>query len=246
MTFATLTGVPKFATPAATPVASANLPVGSRKTYSRVIGGLFPLGVLSYGTGFALVSSVIGAPDFLATMPAHQTTLITGAFLMLLNTGVDITKGVLMFPILEGHGKRTAAAYLAAMTLEVALMAMGIVSLLMLVPLSPHAGDGGWAVGLGSVLVQSNITAYQIAMTTLAVANIFVWSLTFRVRLLPRALSAWGVGGYIVLTAGSVAAMFGLPVSLMASIPGGLFELALGAWLMIRGFDPEAYAKATA
>jgi hypothetical protein len=65
------------------------------------------------------------------------------AFLMLLNTGVDIAKGVLMFPILEGHGKRTAIAYLAAMTLEVALMAVGIVSLLLLVPLEPIPPTAG-------------------------------------------------------------------------------------------------------
>ncbi len=33
---------------------------------------------------------------------------------MALNTVVDIGKGVLFFPILENHGKRTALVYLAA------------------------------------------------------------------------------------------------------------------------------------
>jgi hypothetical protein len=32
----------------------------------------------------------------------------------------------------------------------------------------------------------------------------------------------------------------------MASIPGGLFELALGAWLIVRGVNPLAYAKSSA
>lgn len=225
--------------------------MGSRKLVSRAIGALFLLGFLSYGTGFGLVSSVIGVPDFLPTISAHQTTLILGAFLMLLNTAVDIGKGVLFFPIIENHGKRTALAYLAGMVLEVALMAVGVVSLLMLVPLGQHAIDAGgasaaWAGALGSVLTHSNAMAYQIAMMTLAVANIFLWSLTFRVRLIPRLLSIWGVTGYVILTAGSVAEMFGLPLSLMASIPGGLFEVALGFWLIIKGFEPEAYARATA
>jgi len=242
MTTATLGEI--SSSPASRPTVAAR-PISSRKTYSRLIGALFLLGFLSYGTGFALVSSVIGAPDFLTTMPAHQTTLIVGAFLMLLNTAVDIGKGVLMFPILEGHGKRTAVAYLAAMTLEVALMAVGIVSLLMLAPLGTHSAEG-WAAGVGSILIQFNAMAYQIAMMSLAVVNVFVWALTYRVRLLPRALSVWGVAGYVILTAGSIAEMFGLPVSLMASIPGGLFELALGGWLLVRGFSPDAYARATA
>ena len=93
--------------------------VSSLKVSSRLIGALFLLGFLSYGVGFALVTSVIGAPDFLATLAAHQTTLVIGAFLMLLNSVVDIGKGVLFFPILENHNKHTALAYLAAMIVEV-------------------------------------------------------------------------------------------------------------------------------
>jgi hypothetical protein len=42
---------------------------GSRMTYSRVIGALFLLGFLFYGVGAALVTSVTGDPDFVATIP---------------------------------------------------------------------------------------------------------------------------------------------------------------------------------
>jgi Domain of unknown function (DUF4386) len=227
------------AAPAARPRARLD---GVPKSNARVIGALFPLGFLSYGIGFALVSSATNAPDFLATLPEHQTTLVLGAFLMLLNTAVDIAKGVLLFPVLEAHDRRTALAYLAAMTLEVALLAMGIVSLLMLAPLGQHAGEANasWVSGMAAMLIHSNATAYGIAMMTLAVANVFVWSLTFRVRLIPRWLSFWGIVGYVILTSGSVAEMFGIPISLMASIPGGLFELALGCWLIARGFAPAS------
>ena len=53
---------------------------GSRMTYSRLIGALFLVGFLFYGVGAALVTSVTGAPDFLSTISAHQTTLIIGPF----------------------------------------------------------------------------------------------------------------------------------------------------------------------
>jgi len=99
--------------------------MGSRMAYSRLIGALFLLGFLSYGVGFGLVTSVLGAPDFLSTISAHQTTLVLGAFLMLLNSVVDVGKGVLFFPNLENHGKRTALAYLAAMIFEVVLLDAG-------------------------------------------------------------------------------------------------------------------------
>ena len=75
--------------------------MGSRMTYSRLIGALFLTGFLVYGVGMALVTSVLGTPNFLSTMSALQSTLVLGAFLMLLNTVVDVSKGVLFFPILE-------------------------------------------------------------------------------------------------------------------------------------------------
>src|SRR5688572_8854791 len=168
--------------------------MASRMKYSRAIGVLFPLGFLSYGIGFALVMSVVGTPGFLANIAQHQTTLILGAFLMLLNTAVDVGKAVLFFPILENHGKRTAVAYLAVMVLEVALMAVGIIMLLLLPPLGHLAAtdtDADWVQTISALLIQGNQTAYLIAMMTLAIGNIILWSLTYRVRLLPRLLSVW-------------------------------------------------------
>ena len=102
---------------------------GSRMTYSRLIGALFLVGFLFYGVGAALVTSVTGGPDFLSTISAHQTTLIFGAFLMFLNTVVDVGKGVLFFPILENHGKRSALAYLAFIVVQVVMLDVGALAL---------------------------------------------------------------------------------------------------------------------
>ena len=142
-------------------------------TYSRLIGALFLLGFLFYGAGAALVTSVTGAPDFLSTISAHQTTLVIGAFLMLLNTTVvEVGKGVLFFPILENHGKRSALAYLAFMVVEVVMLDIGVVGLLMIAPLGQLAVDAGqatapWAQALVSLLTHWNNMAYSIGEATL-------------------------------------------------------------------------------
>ena len=115
------------------------------KVSARLIGVLFIAGFIFYGVGFGLVSSVVSAPDFLSTISAHQTTLVLGAFLMLLNTVVDVGKGVLFFPILENYGKRTALAYLAALIVQVVLLDIGVLCLLMIVPLGQYAVDAGGA-----------------------------------------------------------------------------------------------------
>ncbi len=127
---------------------------GHRMTVSRVIGALFLCGFLLYGVGSVLVTSVTGGSNFLSTISANKTILILGAFLILLNTAVDVGKAVLFFPILEKHGKRTALGYLATMIVEVVFLSLGALALLMIVPLGQHAAEG-WAKSLGSLLVQS-------------------------------------------------------------------------------------------
>ena len=219
--------------------------MGSRKTYSRLIGALFLAGFLVYGVGGVLVTSVVGAPDFLSTIFSHQTILILGAFLMLLNTPVDVGKAVLFFPILEKHGKRTALAYLAAMIVEVVFLSLGALALLMIVPLSQHAGES-WAKGLGSLLVQTNFMAYQIGEAVLGFGALFLCALLFRTRLIPRWLAVSGLIGYAFLMAGSIAEILVIHIGLIAglpplTIPGFFFELALPFWLIIKGFRPEAY-----
>jgi hypothetical protein len=220
---------------------------GSRMTYSRVIGALFLLGFLFYGVGAALVTSVTGDPDFVATISAHQTTLVLGAFLMLLNTVVDVGKGVLFFPILENHGKRSALAYLALIMVQVVLLDIGVVGLLMIVPLGQVAADAGgasasWAQPLGSLLNQWNNMAYSIGEATLGVGGLFLCSLLYRARLIPRFLAVAGFIGYVSLMVGMIAEIFGFHIGLMLSVPGIFFEVGLPLWLFIKGFRPEAYS----
>src|SRR5438270_8670312 len=134
---------------------------GSRMTYSRLIGALFLLGFLSNGIGSGLATSLVGGSHFLSTIATSQTALVIGAFLMLLNTVVDVGKGVLFFPILEKHSKRSALAYLAFIVVQVVLLDIGVVGLLMIAPLGQLAADGGqatapWAQALGSLVTKCN------------------------------------------------------------------------------------------
>jgi len=215
---------------------------GSRMTYSRLIGALFLLGFLFYGVGSGLVTSLVGGSNFLATILASQTILVIGAFLMFLNTGVDVAKGVLFFPILEKHSKRTALAYLATMIVEVVMLSIGVLALLLIVPLARHAGEAG-AQTLGTILVQTNATAYQMGEMTLGVGAVFLCLLLFRTQLVPRWLAFSGLIGYPILVAGTIAEIFGIHIGLYLTIPGFFFELVLPFWLFFKGFQPEAYQR---
>lgn len=234
------TSEPTTATVRATTIAFA----GYRTVNARLIGALFLSAFVFYGVGNGLVTATVAAPGFLATIPAHETTLVLGTLLMLLDSAAVIGIAALFFPILERHGKSAAPAYLAARTVEAVLLAVGVLCLLMLLPLAQHAIDTGeasaaWARTLGSLAIQANTMAYQIASMAAGLGGVFLCWLLFRTRLIPRFLAGWGVIGYAVFVAGAVSEILGIHIGLMLSIPGGLFEVALGVWLLLKGFQPE-------
>jgi len=218
---------------------------GSRMWTSRLIGGLFLAGFVVYGTGSVLVSSVVDGPGFVAGVGAGQTTLLLGAFLLVATTAVDIGKAVVFFPVLERHGKRTAVAYLATMIFEMALMTVGALAVLMLVPLADQADSGrlgaDTAQALGSLAVDANETAYQIGQLSLGFGCLFLCALLYRSGLIPRFLAGWGFVGYLLHMSGAAAEIFGAPLSLVLLIPGGIFEVTLAIWLLVKGFAPGAY-----
>ena len=233
--------------PTASPTAGSRrrAAASAGRAYAAVIGALFVSAFFLYGIGFGLVTSVTGTPDYLANIVAQRLTLTIGGFLMLLNSVAVVGLGVLFFPFLEQHGRHTAQAYLATRIVEGILLAVGVIFLLTLLPLGQLSVESGeasrsWASGLGALLTQANTLAYQLAMFSLGFGSLFLCARLFRTRLIPRFLALWGFVGYAIFMTGAIAEIFGLPIGVMLAIPGGLFELAVGLWLIVKGFQPAA------
>jgi len=247
MTYATLAG-DHYAPAGSTAKPATGTKPDRRMFHSRLIAALYLTGFLFYGTGTALVSSIVGAPDFLATIAEHRSIIALGAVLMLLPIITDVWRAVVFFPILGNQGRSTALTYFGAQIISVAMFFIGVLSLLLIVPLGEHvmAVPGvipDWATAFGALLVQSNEYAFQISQIALAFGSLSLWAFGFRVGLIPRAFAAWGLVGYVFLMAGCIAELFGLHIGMWMLIPGALFEIALPVWLLVKGFSPAGYAK---
>jgi hypothetical protein len=83
--------------------------------------------------------------------------------------------------------------------------------------------------------------AYQIGEAVLGFGALFQCVLLWRTRLVPRWLAISGLIGYAFLMTGQIAEIFGIPIGTHFTIPGFFFEVALPLWLIIKGFQPEAY-----
>ncbi|MDQ0925682.1 Na+/phosphate symporter [Pseudarthrobacter sp. W1I19] len=99
----------------------------------------------------------------------------------------------------------------------------------------------------GVIAVTGNFIAYNIAMAGLGIGSLFFCALLFRSGLTPLHDSwrLWGFVGYAFFALGSLLELFGFKgAGFVGAVPGGLFELTFGIWLIIRGFRPTLMVTA--
>src|SRR3954453_13723651 len=102
-------------------------PDSSVRRTARIVGVLVLSGYL-YGVGSLIATGIVDSGE-----RGDSTALfVAGIAVMLLNSGVVIGIGVLMFPILRAHSKTTAAGYLGTRIFEGVVLALGVVSLIVL------------------------------------------------------------------------------------------------------------------
>ncbi len=197
-------------------------PDSSVRRTARIVGVLFLAGYLTYGVG-----SLLATGNLPSDGGGSTAGFVTGAALMLLNSAFVIGIGVLMFPILRAHNRAIAAGYLGTRIFEGVGLGIGVVTLIVVT--GSHAA------------IQANAVFYSVAEAGLGIGSLFFCALLFRTGLVPRFLAAWGFIGYACFAAGNLLELFGVAgAGVVAAIPGGLFELTFGIWLIARGFASSA------
>ena len=200
-------------------------PDSSMRRTARIVGVLFLAGFLAYGVGSLIATGIVRSAD----RSGSTALFVTGVALMLLNSAFVIGIGVLMFPILRAHNKATAAGYLGTRIFEGVVLAIGVVSLIVVT--GSHDA------------IHANSVCYNVAEAALGIGSLFFCALIFRTALVPRWLAVWGFIGYACFAAGNLLELFGVAgAGLVGAIPGGLFELTFGIWLIARGFASTATA----
>ncbi len=215
----------------------------STRSTERVIGACFLLVFLLYAAGGVMVDSGSGNPALLSEVADHGTLIASGALLMLANSVVVATIGVLLFPVLRRRSEISAVGYLVSRSVEAVMLAVGTVFLLLLIPLGQEfaagGGQGSELPALARVAQQANAVSYQAGMLALSIGGVVLCRVLLRAGLVPRPLALVGLVGYAALFAGSVLEVLGYAVGTVLSVPGGLFELALGVLLIARGFTAQ-------
>jgi Domain of unknown function (DUF4386) len=216
-------------------------PVSYRAT-ARLVGAIYLAGMVLGITGNVLIQSVLTDPGGLSTVAASSTALAVGAVLWLVTVVGDAAHGVLMYPVLARLSSRAAVGYLAARIVDAVLIAVMTLLIVAQIPLGREyvaaaATDHASLGALSAVLTEANLYAYEFAMTAVGVAGLVLcWSFLCS-HLVPRPVAVWGLVGYAVLLGGSVLEILGFQLHSIQAAPGGLWEVFIGVWLIVKGFS---------
>jgi Domain of unknown function (DUF4386) len=215
------------------------------RTTARIVGVLYLAGMVVGIGGNLFIQSILGASDPLSRIAANSMLLTLGALLWLSTVAGDAAHGILMFPVLKPHSERAAVGYLGARIIDATFIAVMALLILVQIPLgieylNAGSADTSYLQALSAVLTEANLYAYEFAMITVGVAGLILCSMFYRAQLVPRLLAVWGLIGYAILLLGSVLQVLGLNLSSIQAIPGGLWELFIGVWLIVKGFSTSS------
>jgi hypothetical protein len=172
-----------------------------------------------------------------------------GALFELMLIISNVATALALYPVLRRRFPVLSLGFVAARLVESGFIAVGIVALMALNTLRLHAGDASpdALVAVGWALVAIHDWTFRLGPgVVVGIGNgLILGYMMWRARLVPRFLSIFGLIGGPALLAGGTAMLFGLievgsiPQAL-ATLPEFVWELSLGVWLLVRGFNPTA------
>ena len=223
------------------------------QTIGRVTGVLF---LITYATSIPAVflyGPLLDDPRYILGGGAADNSVSLGALLELILIIANIGSAVVLWPVAKRVNEILALGFVTARVMESVFIAVGLLSVLSIVTLRQEAAagaDGGSLVAVGQSLVAIHGWTFLLGPGfVVGVGNgLILGYLMYRSGLLPRAMAILGLIAGPVLLARFVGILFGVfePGSVLGSLmvaPEFLWELSLGIWLTVRGFNPSALAS---
>ena len=228
--------------------------MNSARKIALVTGVFFMITIIpSPIAQFVLYDSVLNDVDYIVGAGADANVRL-GAFLEVIIAIAIIGTAVALFPLLKRQHEGFALGYVAARIFESAMIVVGIIGLLSVVTLRQEfAGVAGAEaaslVEVGRSLVAIHDWTFLLGPGLMPGLNdIMLGYLLYASRLVPRALALLGIVAAPVHFASFVAVLLGVIEAGsvgqgIASIPVAAFEVILGIWLIVKGFNPSAVAR---
>jgi Domain of unknown function (DUF4386) len=220
----------------------------SQQLLARMTGFLFVVTFATSIPAFFISYAPIKDASFILGGD-FSMTVAGGAVLEMVLIAANVGTALALYPVLKGTFPGLSLAFVAARIIESTFIAIGIVAVMALNSLRSVAFDADpqTMTAIGAALSAVHDWTFRLGPgVVVGVGNglILGWMM-WRTRLVPRALSTLGLFAGPALLAAGLAVMLGHvdaggTAQAIATIPEFIWELSLGLWLLVRGFDQSA------
>jgi hypothetical protein len=217
----------------------------TRKT-ALVAGIFYVITFVSIPTVAPGIYNTVKGKGFILSSGA-DTAALWGCLLEVIVALAGIGTAITLYPVVKRQNEGMALGFVAARTLEAAMLFTGVASLLSLMTLQQDLGTATGAnsdslVAIGASHVATYNWAFTLGGSLMPGINaILLGTLLYRSGLVPRILPMIAlIGAPLHLTA-VVLTMFGVvdrvgSVTGIAVIPIAVWEFSLGVYLIVKGF----------
>ena len=221
---------------------------------ARVTGILFVITfIASIPPVLFLYGPLLDDPRYILGGGAADNGASLGALLELILIIANIGTAVVLYPVVKRVNEILALGYVTARVIESVFIGVGLLIILSMVTLRQEAAAGAdasslLAVGQSLVALQSWTFLLGPGFVVGVGNGLILGYLMYRSALVPRGLAMLGLIAGPVLLARFVGILFGVfePTSVLGSltvVPEFIWELSLGIWLIVKGFNPSAVAS---
>lgn len=226
--------------------------MGTQRTVARVAGTLFIVATVTVLLSTVFLGSV-GADDYLTKIAANEGQVAAGVLLRLIAAFASAAIAISLYPVLRKFRQGLALGAVGFRVIESTFYALGAVSVLLLLTLSQEfvkagGGDAVYFQASGTLLKALDDWAGLAGVFAFYVGGLLYYRVFFQTRLVPRWLSAWGIGGVILGAVAALLILFGVTgtmstTQIVLNVPIGVQEMVLAVWLIVKGFNPSAQAS---
>ena len=212
-------------------------------------GGFYVLTFLSSLAALPLLDPVLSTPSFILGT-GSATTVLWGCFFDMVNALAAVGTTVALYPVIKRYGQSLALGFVTTRIFEMAVIMMGVVSLLAVVTMRKAGAAGSDPDSLviaGRSLVAIRDWTFLLGPGFICGVNaVLLGTLMYRGRLVPRWIPLTGLIGapFFIVASVATSLLAGTPEisvwSKAATAPIFVWELSLGIYLMVKGFNPNA------
>jgi hypothetical protein len=199
--------------------------------------------------GERLLASVVGSgdiSDILVNISKKLTRMRISNLVALLESFVIVVMGVLFYIVFDKEYKIMALVALGCILAAVITKVVGKIGTYALIPLSQKfveagAPESSYFQTLGDFLYYGvDRQGYDIHMLFWSLGYV-LWSyLLYISRYIPSAISVWGLAACCLLSITALLQLYDrdfLPAARILALPYVPYEIFLGVWLIVKGFN---------